>query len=207
MLTQLVTEYNVPFFTTQMGKGVVDESLPQFAGTAALSSNDAVHDTVSKSDLVLMVGHDIVEKPPFFVGKNQKIIHINFASASVNDIYYPDIEVVGDIANAIWQIKDSLGTLESKPNWETNYHATAKQKLDAEFASKVQKATTITPQVVVSKIRKHLPKTGICALDNGMFKIWFARHFVTHQENTLLPWVPACHQQSRLNSSTRSVML
>ncbi len=186
MLTQLITEYNIPFFTTQMGKGVVDESLPQFAGTAALSSNDAVHETTAQSDLVLMIGHDIVEKPPFFVDKDQKIIHINFASASVNDIYYPDVEVVGDIANAVWQIKEMLHTVHDKPKWDTEYHKQSKQKLDAEFTQKIQKATTLTPQVIVASIRKHLPKDGICALDNGMFKIWFARHYETYTENTLL---------------------
>lgn len=186
MLTQLVSECNIPFFTTQMGKGVIDESLPQFAGTAALTDGDFVHETVKASDLILMVGHDIVEKPPFIVSGKQKIIHINFASASINDIYYPDSEVVGDIANSIWQIKEALRAAPTPPTWETDYHRASKGKLDAQFAAAVDSAKTITPQIVVASIRHQLPRDGICALDNGMFKIWFARHYVTHSENTLL---------------------
>ena len=54
------------FFNTQMGKGVVDERHPQYLGTAALSSNDFLHKALEKADLIINVGHDVIEKPPFF---------------------------------------------------------------------------------------------------------------------------------------------
>ena len=31
-----------------------------------------------------------------------------------------------------------------------------------------------------------MPEDGIVALDNGMYKIWFARNYRTHVANTLL---------------------
>lgn len=36
------------------------------------------------------------------------MIHINFRSAEVDPVYFPQIEVVGDIANAVWQIGEAL---------------------------------------------------------------------------------------------------
>ena len=35
-------------------------------------------------------------------------------------------------------------------------------------------------------VRAGLPDDGIVALDNGMYKIWFARNYRTHVANTLL---------------------
>ena len=44
----------------------------------------------------------------------------------------------------------------------------------------------LTPQRIVADVRKVMPDNGIVALDNGMYKIWFARNYRTHEANTLL---------------------
>ena len=43
-----------------------------------------------------------------------------------------------------------------------------------------------TPQRLVHDIREVMPHDGILALDNGMYKIWFARNYRTRMANTLL---------------------
>ena len=43
-----------------------------------------------------------------------------------------------------------------------------------------------TPQRIVHDVRKVIPEDGIVALDNGMYKIWFARNYRTRVANTLL---------------------
>jgi acetolactate synthase-1/2/3 large subunit len=43
-----------------------------------------------------------------------------------------------------------------------------------------------TPQRLVHDIREVMPADGILALDNGMYKIWFARNYRTQVANTLL---------------------
>jgi acetolactate synthase I/II/III large subunit len=44
----------------------------------------------------------------------------------------------------------------------------------------------LTPQRIVHDVRSAVPDDGIVCLDNGMFKIWFARNYRTHVANTLL---------------------
>ena len=44
----------------------------------------------------------------------------------------------------------------------------------------------VTPQRIVHDVRKVMPDDGIVCLDNGMYKIWFARNYRTHVANTLL---------------------
>ena len=38
-------------------------------GTAALSERDYVHEAIDRADLILAIGHDTVEKPPFIMGE------------------------------------------------------------------------------------------------------------------------------------------
>lgn len=54
-LTQFIKKYNIPFFTSQMGKGVVDESIVQYIGTAALTHGDTIHDAIAQADLIISV--------------------------------------------------------------------------------------------------------------------------------------------------------
>ena len=79
-LTEFVDTIGIPFFNTQMGKGIIDERHPLYLGTAALSDNDFIHQAINNADLIINVGHDTIEKPPFFMhpGDERKVIHVNF---------------------------------------------------------------------------------------------------------------------------------
>jgi acetolactate synthase I/II/III large subunit len=44
----------------------------------------------------------------------------------------------------------------------------------------------LIPQRIVHDVRQVIPADGIVALDNGMYKIWFARNYRTSVANTLL---------------------
>ncbi|MGC3080593.1 acetolactate synthase large subunit, partial [Pseudomonas aeruginosa] len=67
VLKQLIDKSGIPFVTTPMGKGVVDERHPRFLGNAALSAGDFVLRAVEAAVLIVNVGHDVIEKPPFFM--------------------------------------------------------------------------------------------------------------------------------------------
>jgi len=43
-----------------------------------------------------------------------------------------------------------------------------------------------TPHRIVHDVRQVMPEDGIVTLDNGMYKIWFARNYRTRVANTLL---------------------
>ena len=185
MLRTFVDRFSIPFVTTQMGKGVVDERSPLFLGNAALSSGDFIHRAVEAADLIINVGHDVVEKPPFFMEQNGvEVIHLNFFSAVVDPVYFPQVEVVGDIANSIWQINESL---EKQSHWdfarfmEIRDHAEAHLREGAD-----DDRFPIYPQRLVADVRTAVQGNGIIALDNGVYKIWFARNYKAHSPNTVL---------------------
>ena len=185
VLRQLVEKFGIPFVTTQMGKGVVDERSPLFLGNAALSSGDFVHRAVEAADLIINVGHDVVEKPPFIMlPGGVEVIHLNFFSAAVDPVYFPQIEVVGDIANSIWQINE---TLEKQPHWDFSRFMTIREHAEVQLLEgSDDDRFPIYPQRLVADVRRAVEGQGIIALDNGIYKIWFARNYKAQLPNTVL---------------------
>ena len=186
MLRDFVDEFQIPFFSTQMGKGVLDERDPLFLGNAALSDGDFLHRAIAHSDLILNVGHDVVEKPPFFmhVDDGRTVIHVNFRTAEVDPVYFPQVEVVGDIANSVWQITQALTAQEQ---WDFKYFLQIRERVEAHLLEGADDPRfPIYPQRLVADIRKVMPDDGIIALDNGVYKIWFARNYRAHLSNTVL---------------------
>ncbi len=184
-LARFVEQTGIPFICTQMGKGVIDERNPLYLGTAALSDNDSVHDAVAAADLIINVGHDVIEKPPFFMTHGGfQVLHVSFESASVDAIYFPQLEVVGDIANAIWQINEQI---KNQDHWD---FSTLKSVGDIVEEHTTEKADDpsfpLVPQRLVADVRRAMPEDGIICLDNGMYKIWFARNYKAYLPNTIL---------------------
>ena len=184
-LRKFVKDTQFPFFDTQMGKGVVDEDSDLYLGTAALSSGDYVHCAIEKADLIVNIGHDVVEKPPFFMEPDgQTVIHINYKAAEVDQVYFPQLEVIGDIAGSV----ERLGTrLTGKLDCDRSYY----RALHDEIASHISETSDderfpVVPQRVVADVRSVMARDDVVALDNGIYKIWFARNYTAHEPGTIL---------------------
>jgi len=185
MLRAFVDKTQMPFISTQMGKGVLDERDPLFLGNAALSANDFLHRAIAKADLIINVGHDDIEKPPFFMEQDSfQVIHINFLTAEVDPVYFPQLEVIGDIANSIWQINERI---MPQGSWNFSYSLKVKKAVDAHLLEGADDPRfPMLPQRFVADVREAMPSNGIIALDNGVYKIWFARNYKAHEANTVL---------------------
>jgi acetolactate synthase-1/2/3 large subunit len=185
MLRAFVDKTQMPFISTQMGKGVLDERDPLFLGNAALSANDFLHRAIAKADLIINVGHDDIEKPPFIMEQGSfQVIHINFLTAEVDPVYFPQLEVIGDIANSIWQINERI---MPQGSWDFSYSLKVKKAVDAHLLEGADDPRfPMLPQRFVADVREAMPSNGIIALDNGVYKIWFARNYKAHEANTVL---------------------
>ncbi|MCZ6673858.1 MAG: acetolactate synthase large subunit [Verrucomicrobia bacterium] len=173
------------FFDTQMGMGVSDERRSKFLGTAALSAKDYLHCAIDRADLILNIGHDVIEKPPFFMEKGGKeVIHMNFLTAKVDEVYFPQLEVVGDIATSVEMLTEEL---EASSHWDFSYYERVRESINEHIHSKDEvNSFPVIPQRIVADVRKAMPSDGIVTLDNGIYKVWFARNYTTHDPNTLL---------------------
>ncbi len=183
-LKEFIDKTGLYFFNTQMGKGVVDERHERFIGTAALSSHDFLHCAIERADLIINVGHDVIEKPPFFMEKNgAKVIHINFFSARTDAVYFPQLNVVGDICSSITRLTEEVGKLEQDMSYFEKVKAHVDERTRKYFNDR---RFPILPQRLVKILRDELGDEDIVTLDNGVYKIWFARNYPCYTNNTLL---------------------
>jgi acetolactate synthase-1/2/3 large subunit len=183
-LSDFVRRIRIPFFNTQMGKGAVNGGSNLYIGTAALSERDYVHHAIDRADLIISIGHDTVEKPPFIMGpRGPKVVHIGYIPATVEEVYFPHAEVVGDVGPSLALLIDRLeGRLKNASAllpW--------RERILAHLADRATESRfPLTPQRIVHDVRQVMPEDGIVCLDNGMYKIWFARNYRTRIANTLL---------------------
>lgn len=186
MLRAFVDRLGIPFFSTQMGKGVLDETHPLWLGTAALSAGDFVHRAIDAADCIVNIGHDVIEKPPFFMRSGTRtVVHVNYASAVVDQVYFPQIEVVGDIANTVWQLAEALTA--PQPHWDFAFFDRVRTALCENIAELAgDDRFPVHGPHLVRTLRDALDPRDIVCLDNGLYKLWFARNDRCREPNTLL---------------------
>ena len=183
-LSDFVRRVQIPFFNTQMGKGSVAGGSGLYMGTAALSERDYIHQAIDRADLIISIGHDTVEKPPFLMGPGgPTVLHVGYLPAHVEEVYFPHAELIGDIGPSLALLADRLeGTL---PN--AGALLPLREGILAHIAERAGESRfPPTPQRIVRDVRQVMPEDGIVCLDNGMYKIWFARNYRTRVANTLL---------------------
>ena len=184
-LRQFIERTNMPFITTQMGKGVADEDRPQWIGNAALTSGDFVHRAIERADLIINVGHDVVEKPPFIMEPGgTEVIHVNYSSARVDPVYFPQIEIVGNVATSVSQLAERI---VPPSHWDLAFFDRVREASDAHCRQGADDGRfPMLPQRIVADVRRVTGDKDIVTLDNGIYKIWFARNYPARFSNTVL---------------------
>ena len=184
-LDDFVRTTRIPFVTTQMGKGAVGGSHVEYLGTAALSEGDYIHKAFRQADLIINAGHDLVEKPPFIMHPDgPKVIHVNFSQAEIDEVYFPQVELLGEIGTTFAALTDRLR--EGCRHDPAPFYAVRDEVAAKVSAGEDDDRFPMLPQRIVADIRRVMPSDGIVSLDNGIYKIWFARSYRARQPNTLL---------------------
>ena len=186
-LTKFIKKYNMPYFASQMWKGVVDGCEDNFLWTAALTENDYIHDIIKKADLIISVWYDSIEKPTQIICNwCTEIIHVDFSSTAIDSVYSPILEVIWDIWNTFWRLYESD---INNSNWDFkeiyNLRKISKEKIIKNLSLE-DEYTYMMPRRLVKDVRECLDEDDILTLDNWLYKVWFARNYSCYKPNTLL---------------------
>jgi acetolactate synthase-1/2/3 large subunit len=194
-LRQFVEKTGIYAVTTQMGKGVIPDDHPRSLFSLGIHKKDWVHVAVETADLVITVGYNIVEYPPSVWNetKDKRILHIDFSIAEPDEFYSPDLEVVGDISYSLWAIHsriggpDDEGAEEATPLFDNPELAALRAFIDEKLHRPAGgDGYPPKPQRIVREVRGVMGPTDVVCLDNGIYKLWFARMYETYAENTVL---------------------
>lgn len=183
-LTQFVARHNIPVACTFMGKGAISDRMEQSLLTVGLGFKDYVIEAVENADLVMTVGYDIAEyAPQNWNPTGQKpIIHIDFSPAEVYTHYMPQVETVGDISGALWELNQKLA--EEHFAFDPDWYAPIRRRILADIASyELLEGKPFTIPGILNFVREVLADEGLLISDVGSHKMWIARNFPTYYPN------------------------
>jgi acetolactate synthase-1/2/3 large subunit len=183
-LTQLSQTHNIPVVATFMGKGSLSDKSPQSLLAVGLGFKDYVLGAIEESDLIITVGYDIGEYSPNKWNPNgdKKIVHIDFVHADCYSLYQPEIEVVSDISDALWQLDQNLS--QASPAFDADWYAKYRQQILEDITSyDLADEDQLTTPGCLNIIREVLADDGLLLSDVGSHKMWIARNFPTYTPN------------------------
>lgn len=175
----------IPFVVTMMGKGVADESDPLYLGTSIMQG-DYPNCAIEAADIILNIGHDVMEKPTFAMKPDdgRTVIHLNPFPAQGDTVYFPQIQLVGDMAASLIMLTQHLSP---QPHWD---HA-GFLKIGTAYKDSVTRmggdlSFPAKQGHLIAVLREFLNEDDILSLDNGVHMMWATRNFAARQPNTML---------------------
>jgi acetolactate synthase I/II/III large subunit len=190
-LRRLAHSTGIGVVNTFMGKGAVAMDDPHCLFTIGLQGRDHINFAIDEADTIITVGYDLVEYAPEFWnrGKKKKIIHIDFDPAEIDNAYIVDVDIAGDVADALWQINEELHARfkKSLPFFDIDKKQKLRNTIDADLTAEADdKGFPMKPQRVLNDLRKALGPSDILLSDVGAHKMWVARYYQCFEPNTCL---------------------
>jgi len=182
-LENFVERTGIYLVHTQMGKGVVPDDCSYSLFAIGIHARDYVNCGIDGADLIITIGYDIVEYPPYLWNStlDKQIINIDFVEFVPDRYFNPTVEIIGDIASSIRELAASIPEKREFPIFEHT-----RNFIEEKINAAARKSYPPIPQAVVQSVRKVLGREDIITLDNGIYKLWFARLYKTYAPNTVL---------------------
>jgi acetolactate synthase-1/2/3 large subunit len=192
-LRRLARKTGIPVINTFMGKGAVPRNDPHCLFTIGLQAKDWANHAIDQADVVITVGYDLVEYSPAAWNKTpgKKIVHIDFTGAEVDDAYPVAVEIVADVADALWQLNEELNRRFSAkgklPLHKISRWSKLRKKILDDFAAeKDDQSFPMKPQRILWDVREVMGPSDILLSDVGAHKMWISRYYQCDEPNTCL---------------------
>ncbi len=165
---------------TQMGKGSIPESHARSLRSLGMHRPDYVHAAIDAADLVVCIGYKPVEHPPLAWHRcDQPLVHVHRHPARRELGYEPVVEVVGALDATL----DRVRGLRVDTDWTDRYRRAVVRSLDLELdPAEPSNSVAQLPGI----LEKALTPDHVVALDNGLYKLWFARRYPAEHPAALL---------------------
>ena len=193
-LRTLIRNLGVGVINTFMGKGSVSSDDEHSLFTIGLGSGDYNNLAIDESDLVIAIGYDLVEYSPSAwnrIEKGQKnVIHIDYTPAEVDRNYLPNVEIISDLAGALYQLNKALIEKVGEKDLPL-FDIKSREKARTTMLNHLNQdnddqSFPMKPQRVLSDVRKVMEGNDIVLSDVGAHKMWVAREYNCTEPNTCL---------------------
>jgi acetolactate synthase I/II/III large subunit len=179
-LRDLIERHGLPFATTTMAKGLVDEDHPLAIGCIERARRQVQREFVRSADLVVALGYDVIEvEYEAWIGA-VPLLAFDIERVDADPSVRIAHEVVGDLDH-------SLARLTRLEPLAHEWSADAAREQRERFQTALRPASGgFAPHVAIDVVREVLPRTGVLAFDVGAHTHQIAGQWTAHEPRTFL---------------------
>lgn len=180
LLRQFVERHRVPFASTAMAKGLVDEEHPLALGCIERARRQVQREFLRSADLVVGLGYDVVEvEYEAWIG-TVPLLAVDVEPVDADPSVTVAHEVVGDL-------DASLARLAALPPLAPEWPAEAPARHRARFQAALRPPVdAFAPHQAIDAVRAVLPADGILAFDVGAHTHQIAGQWTARAPRTVL---------------------
>jgi acetolactate synthase-1/2/3 large subunit len=199
LLREFVERHRIPFASTTMAKGLIDEDHPLSLGCIERACRQVQRRFVQeRADLIVGLGYDTIEvEYEAWTGK-LPVLHVDVQAADVESSVTLVHEVVGDLDASL----AALVALDRRENsWPESavaeqraafqralrpVEAAGETPCDSGLACAQDTPALLVPHEAIDVVRRCLPREGVLAFDVGAHTHQIASQWTAHAPRTFL---------------------
>jgi acetolactate synthase I/II/III large subunit len=178
LLTRLIEHHNLPFATTTMAKGMIDEDHPLSIGCIERACRQVQRRFLRCADLIIGVGYDTVEvEYEAWIG-DRPLLQIDIEPVDIA----PGVNLVHEVSGDLDLSLSKLAELPACSNaWTEAILAEHRRNFHAQLrpASK-----SFTVHAAIDAVRRALPRSGLLSFDVGAHTHQIASQWTAHAPKT-----------------------
>jgi acetolactate synthase-1/2/3 large subunit len=180
LLRAVIERHRLPFATSTMAKGLIDETHPLALGCIERAKRQVQRALLRSADLVVGLGYDVVEvEYEAWIGK-VPLLALDVDSVDADASVTITHQVTGDLdASLAWLARQ--GSAQS--DWPADM---APRHREAFQRALRPAATGFAPHHAIDVVREALPRDGILAFDVGAHTHQIASQWTAHAPRTFL---------------------
>ncbi|MGB0629080.1 MAG: thiamine pyrophosphate-binding protein [Alphaproteobacteria bacterium] len=178
LLRAFVERHGLPFVTTTMAKGMIDEDHPLSLGCIERGKRQMQRSFLRRSDLIVGLGYDTIEvEYEAWIG-DTPLLQIDIEKVDVA----PSVKVSGEVTG---DLDISLSAMAEAAACENDWSATDIGEHRAAFQAALRPvAEHFTPHEAIDVVRDVLPPEGILTFDVGAHTHQIAGQWTAHAPRT-----------------------
>lgn len=180
LLTEFVERHRLPFASTTMAKGMIDEDHPLSLGCIERARRQVQREFLRSADLVVGLGYDVVEvEYEAWIGP-VPLLSVDVERVDTDATVTVAHEVIGDLDTSL----ERLNRLPPiSPEWPAGAARRQRERFQAALRPPV---ASFAPHQAIDVVRAVLPRAGVLAFDVGAHTHQIAGQWTAHEPRTFL---------------------
>ena len=178
LLRNVIERHNLPFATTTMAKGMIDEDHPLSLGCIERACRQVQRKFLRSADLIVGLGYDTVEvEYEAWIG-DRPLLQIDIEPVDVA----PSVKLVHQVSG---DFDASLAQLNAFPAAANQWNAAMLAEHRQSFQAALRPASkSFTAHAAIDAVRRALPRAGLIAFDVGAHTHQIASQWRAHAPKT-----------------------